>query len=47
MLMRLEAEVWSGVGVERLREMNAVIKVGLEKVVTIVGRGVNARQSGL
>ena len=31
-LLRLEAEVWSGVSVDRLREMNALIEAGLEKL---------------
>ena len=31
-LMQLEAEVWSGVGVERLREMNAMIETALAKL---------------
>lgn len=32
LLVQLETEVWSGVGVERLREMNAMIEAALEKL---------------
>jgi len=31
-LMQLEREIWAGIGVERLEEMNAVIEAGLSRL---------------